>query len=79
MGNNSVAKVVNLDNVCTHYGMKLLLKYVKYVPDIQLNIISASKLDDEGYYSSFGNGQWKLTKGSLVMARCKRNPNLYMM
>ena len=48
IGNNSVAKVVNLGNVCTHYGMKLL-KYVKYVSDIQLNIISAGKLDEEGY------------------------------
>ena len=78
IGNNSVAKVVNLGNVCTHYGMRLL-KYVKYVSDIQLNIIFVDKLDDEGYYSSFGNGQWKLIKGSLVIARCKRNPNLYMM
>ena len=57
MSNNGVSKVVNLGNVYTHYGMKLLLKYVKYVPDIQLNIISTSKLDDKGYYSSFDNGQ----------------------
>ena len=57
MSNNGVSKVVNLGNVYTHYGMKLLLKYVKYVPDIQLNIISTSKLDDKGYYGSFDNGQ----------------------
>ena len=36
MGNNNVANVVGIGNVCleTHNGMKLLLKYVKHVSDI---------------------------------------------
>ena len=81
MGNNGVAKVVGICNVCleTHNSMKLFLKYVKHVPDIRLNLISTRKLNDDGYYSGFGNGQWKLTKGSLIIAIYKRNPNLYMM
>ena len=59
--------------------MKLLFKDVNHVPDIWLNLTSTSKLDDGGYYSGLGNGQWKLTKGSLVIVRCKRNHNLYIM
>ena len=57
MGNNGVAKVVGIRNVCleTHNGMKLLFKDVKHVPDIRLNLISTSKLNDDGYYSGFGN------------------------
>ena len=59
--------------------MKLLFKDVNHVPDIWLNLTSTSKLHDGGYYSGLGNGQWKLTKGSLVIVRCKRNHNLYIM
>lgn len=80
MDNNGVAKVVGMGNVWleTHNGMKLFLKDVKHVPNIRLNLISTNKLNNEGYYNGFSNGQWKLTKGSLVIARCKRNPNMYM-
>ena len=81
MGNNGVAKVIDIGNFLleTRNGMKLLFKGVKHVPDIWLNLTSTSKLDDGGYYSGLGNGQWKLTKGSLVIVRCKRNHNLYIM
>ena len=39
--------------------------------------ISARKLDDEGYHSHLGDGKWKLTKGSLVLAREQKNNTLY--
>ena len=44
------------------------LKDVQHVPDLQLNLISASTLDRLGYENYFGSGKWKLTKGSLVVA-----------
>ena len=37
-------------------GSKLILRDVRHVPDIPLNIISTGKLDDEGYESYFGEG-----------------------
>ena len=40
------------------------MRDVRHVPDISLNIISAYKLDDEGYENHFGEGKWKLTKDS---------------
>ncbi|KAG5549867.1 hypothetical protein RHGRI_014986 [Rhododendron griersonianum] len=52
---------------------------VRHVPDIRLNLISTGKLDDEGYNNHFGNGKWKLTKGSLVVAKGDKTCSLYTM
>ena len=72
MANHGVTEVVGIGNIImtTDMGCKLVLKDVRHVPDIRLNIISAGKLDDEGYTNSFGEGKWKLIKGSLVLAKC---------
>ena len=35
-------------------------------------------MDDQGYDVKFGNGQWKVVKGSLVVARGKKIGSLYM-
>ncbi|KAK8530739.1 hypothetical protein V6N12_013241 [Hibiscus sabdariffa] len=58
---------------------KLILKDVRHAPDIRLNLISAGRLDDEGFCNTFCDGQWTLTKGSLVVARGKKISNLYLM
>ena len=42
-------------------------------------MISAGKLDDEGYCNKFGEGKWKLTRGSLVVAKGKKLNSLYVM
>ncbi|KAF7127171.1 hypothetical protein RHSIM_Rhsim11G0049900 [Rhododendron simsii] len=52
---------------------------VRHVLDIRLNLISIEKLDDEGYNNHFGNGKWKLTKGSLVVAQWNKTYSLYTM
>ena len=62
----------------TDTGCRLRLKNMRNVPEIRLNLISTSTLDDEGYHSYFGEGKWKLTKGSLVVARGKKNSSLYL-
>jgi hypothetical protein len=58
MGNNDVAKVVGIGDVCLEMsnGMKLVLRDVKHISDIRLNLISIGKLDDDGYCSIFHNG-----------------------
>jgi len=40
-------------------------------------LISASVLDDDRYFNTFGGAQWKLTKGSLVVARDIKFSGLY--
>ncbi|KAJ8767749.1 hypothetical protein K2173_020689 [Erythroxylum novogranatense] len=46
---------------------------------MRLNLISVNSLDDEGFRSTFENDKWKLTKGSLVVARGQKHLRLYMM
>ncbi|GKU95372.1 hypothetical protein SLEP1_g8739 [Rubroshorea leprosula] len=81
MGDDGQIKVIDMGTVClqTNNGTKLALKDVKHALDIRLNLISGEKLDDAGYCSFFSDGQWKLTKGSLVVARGSKSSNLYLM
>lgn len=46
---------------------------------MRLNLISAGKLDYAGLMNYFGEGKWKLTKGSLIMAWGKKEGSLYVM
>ncbi|KAK3037909.1 hypothetical protein RJ639_031800 [Escallonia herrerae] len=55
----------------------LVLKDVRHIPEMQNNIISVSGLDREGYFVAFGEKQWKVTKGSMVVARGERVGTLY--
>ncbi|KAK9019508.1 hypothetical protein V6N11_054026 [Hibiscus sabdariffa] len=80
MGNDGLVSVTGMSNVSLvrNNGTKLILKDVRHAPDIRLNLISARKLDDDGFCNTFSDGQWKLTKGSLVVARWKKSSNLYL-
>ncbi|KAK4439570.1 Retrovirus-related Pol polyprotein from transposon TNT 1-94 [Sesamum alatum] len=60
-------------------GCQLILKDVKHVPDMRLNLILVGKLDDDGLQSHYGNGKWKLTKGNLVVAQGIKEGSLYVM
>ncbi|CAA7059133.1 unnamed protein product [Microthlaspi erraticum] len=81
MGNDGSARVVGIGDICleTSLGTKLMLKGVKHVPDIRLNLISTGRLDDEGFYSLFGGGKWKLSRGSMVVARGDKFSSFYWM
>ncbi|KAA8532468.1 hypothetical protein F0562_032501 [Nyssa sinensis] len=79
MGNTSHSKIVGTGDICirTSVGCTITLRDVRHVPDLRLNLISGSALDRKGYVNYFGNGIWKLTKGSLVVARGKACCALY--
>ncbi|KAL6333181.1 hypothetical protein AAG906_028364 [Vitis piasezkii] len=81
MGNSGASKIVGVGDIFleTSIENKLVLKDVRHVPNICLNLISTSKLDDEGFTNFFGESKWKLTKGSLVAARGKKLNTLYVM
>ncbi|CAN0906841.1 Retrovirus-related Pol polyprotein from transposon TNT 1-94 [Linum grandiflorum] len=81
IGNDNLSKVISKGDVYleTMDGARLLLRDVRHVPDMRLNLISVDKLDGEGYFHTFNNGQWKLTKGALVVARGKKESKLYVM
>ncbi|KAG8377494.1 hypothetical protein BUALT_Bualt08G0038700 [Buddleja alternifolia] len=81
MANHGVTEVIGMKNINleTDTGCRLILRDVRHIPDIRLNIISTGKLDDDGYVSNFGEGKWKLTKGSLITAKGKKKNSLYLM
>lgn len=74
-------KFVGIGDVCLEMsnGMKLVLRDVKHIPDIRLNLISVGKLDDDGYCSIFRNGQWKFTRGAMIVALAQKFSTLYML
>ena len=81
MGNNLFSKGIDKGDVCLimENGTRLVLRDVRHIADMHLNLISVSRLDDEGLCSTFKDGKWKLTKGSMVMARGLKCFMLYVM
>ena len=47
--------IVGVGDVCLKFdtGMELVLRNVKHVPDMRLNVISTGLLDDDGYNNNF--------------------------
>ena len=79
MGNSSYSKIVGIGDVCieTNVGSTMMLKDVRHVPDLRMNVFSTLAMDRAGYCNYLGNGRWKLTKGSLVVARGHARCGLY--
>ena len=48
-------------------GCTLALKDVRHISDLRLNLIFVHMLDNDGYNHFISSGNWKLTKGSLVV------------
>ena len=71
MGNSSYSKIVGIGDMCieTNVGSTMMLKDVQHVPNLRMNMFSTLAMDRAGYCNYLGNGRWKLTKGSLVVAR----------
>lgn len=59
-------------------GTTWKLQGVRYIPGLKKNLISVGQLDVEGYCTIFSDGEWKITKGALVIARGKKNGTLYV-
>ncbi|VFQ83858.1 unnamed protein product [Cuscuta campestris] len=70
-----------MGTVClkTNIGCRLTLRDVRHVPEFRFNLISAGGFDRDGYVSRLGEGKWKLTKGSLIVARGKIENRIYVM
>ena len=81
MEDNGACKIVGIGYICltTSTGCKLILRDVRHVLGIRLNLISTRRLDNEGYNGSFQNGMWKFYKGRLIVAQTKKHGTLYVM
>jgi hypothetical protein len=71
IGNNDRAQIIRRGDVHleTKNSTTLVRKSVRHVEALQLNIISVRLLDKDGYLSRFGNAQYKLPKGNLIVAK----------
>ena len=79
MGNKIISQITRIDDICiqTSMGCTLMLKDVRHILDLHLNQISMHMLDKDGYNHFINSGNWKLTKGSLVVARGRLCSLLY--
>ncbi|GKA98492.1 retrovirus-related pol polyprotein from transposon TNT 1-94, partial [Tanacetum coccineum] len=62
----------------TSFGTSWTMKDVRYFLGLNRRLISVGRLDEEGYHVGFRDQQWKITKGSLVVARENKRESLYM-
>lgn len=62
----------------TSLGTVWTLKNVRLIPELKRMLISIGQLDDQGYGVYFGGGQWRVVKGSMVIAKGKKRGSLYM-
>ncbi|GKD81034.1 retrovirus-related pol polyprotein from transposon TNT 1-94 [Tanacetum coccineum] len=62
----------------TSFGTSWTLKDVRYISGLKRRLISVGQLDEECYHIGFGDQQWKVTKGSLVVAHGNKRGSLYM-
>lgn len=79
MGNTSHSSVVGFGDIFlqTDVDYQLILKNVRHVPNLHLYLISSDALDKDEFNEYLGGGEWKLNKGSLVVAKGKSRYSLY--
>ena len=80
LGNDEPCKIVEMSNIRIklNNGNEWVLKYVRHIPGMKINIISTGKLGDSGCFSTFGKTWWKNTKGELVIEKGDRIGTLYL-
>ena len=59
-------------------GNNWLVHEVRHVPNLRRNLISVGKLGDEGCVVTFHDKNWKVSKGSLVVAKGVKVGTLYL-
>ena len=81
MGNDESSRIISMGTVHleTSTGCKLVLRNVRHVLEIRLNLLSVSVPDDEGFNNLLGERKWKLLKRRMVVARAQKMRSLYVM
>jgi len=80
MAHQGVARCIGVGQVCLEMSndSRLILKHVKYVLDVRLNLLSIGMFCDENYTRLFSGDNWNLTKGSMVVGRGTKHSTLYI-
>jgi len=79
LADNTTLDVTGMDDIVLKTPVGFwTLKDVRVVPSLTKSVISVRQLDEQGHDVKFGNQQWKVVKGNLVMARERKRGSLYM-
>ena len=59
MGNTANSNIVGIGDICIHTNVdyQLMLRDVRHVPNLHLNLMFKIALDKEGFQNYFGNGR----------------------
>ncbi|KAH1114083.1 hypothetical protein J1N35_007461 [Gossypium stocksii] len=81
MGNDSSSKVIGIGivKIRIHDGTIRTLSDVRYVPDLQKNLISLSILNLKGCKINIESSGIKVSRGSLILLKGKRTGSLYIL
>ena len=71
LGDDEPCKIVGKGKalIKLNKGNDWLLKDVRHILSMKRNLISTGQLGDSSCLSTFGETWWKITKGSLVIAK----------
>ena len=71
-----ILQVLALCN-CNFSMLLLTLQHVLHVPQLKRSLIRIGQVDDDGFHRTFGDGKWKICKGSRVIAKGSKSDTLY--
>ncbi|KAL2252662.1 UNVERIFIED_CONTAM: Retrovirus-related Pol polyprotein from transposon TNT 1-94 [Sesamum indicum] len=79
MANEKKCEIMGLGDIPLCFdGYQMILKNVRFVPDLSHNLISCAALEESGLEGRWGKGLMKIMKGSLVVFKAERKRNLYI-
>ena len=80
LGDDEPCKIVGMGKVWIKLNNEneWLLKDLRHIPAIKINLISTRQLRDSDCLSTFGKTWWKITKGALVIAKGDRIGTLHL-
>jgi hypothetical protein len=80
LGDDEPCQIVGMGKLKLKKNNKIqwLLKGARHITDMRRNLISIGKLASEGFISIFKYKAWKVTKGSLAMAKGEKVGTLYL-
>ena len=80
MGDNEPCRIVGKGKIKIELqnGNHWLLHEVRHVPRLSRNLILVGKSNDEGCEVTFNDKNWKVSKGSLVVAKGVKVSTLYL-
>uniref|UniRef100_A0A803Q788 GAG-pre-integrase domain-containing protein n=1 Tax=Cannabis sativa TaxID=3483 RepID=A0A803Q788_CANSA len=81
LGNNNVCKILRIGTVDMkmHDGVTQIVQNVRYVPDLERNLLLIGMFCNHGYTVRIDNNTLNISKGSLVVVRGRLKNGMYYM